>query len=133
MTEFGMFVLLHPVINLLDAVSIIALQSFRESYMLFPLSTLMLVRLLQLAKAARPMEVTELGMVTLVSPLQPLNAFWPMVITEFGMVTLNNPVQPLNAPWPIVMTEFGMFVLLHPIINLLDAVSIIALQSFRES
>ena len=48
-TLFGMTVFLHPAIMVLDAVSIIALQLSRESYLGLPLSTLMEVRLLQFA------------------------------------------------------------------------------------
>ena len=69
-TSLGIMVFLHPVINLLDDVSIITLQLLRESYILFPDSTLIDVRPLQLEKALSPMLVTLLGMVTAVRPLQ---------------------------------------------------------------
>ena len=50
-TEFGMTVVLHPTINLFEAVSIMALQSFRESNVLLPEFTTMLVRPEQSANA----------------------------------------------------------------------------------
>ena len=73
-TDLGMIVLLHPLINVFVAVSIMALQFSRESYTELPLSTFMLVKPLQLPNALLPIEVTELGMVMLVKPLQRLNA-----------------------------------------------------------
>ena len=73
-TELGIIVFLHPLINLFVAVSIMALQFSRESYTELPLSTFILVKPLQLPNALLPIEVTELGMVMLVKPLQRLNA-----------------------------------------------------------
>jgi hypothetical protein len=46
-TFWGIVVFLQPATKVLVDVSIIALQLLRESYFLFPLSTLMEVRLLQ--------------------------------------------------------------------------------------
>ena len=46
-TLFGMVVFIHPAINVFVAVSIIALQLLRESYTMFPDSTIMEVRLVQ--------------------------------------------------------------------------------------
>ena len=46
-TLFGMIVFLHPVINVLLSVSIIALQFSRESYFVFPDATLIEVKPLQ--------------------------------------------------------------------------------------
>ena len=68
-TEFGIIVFLHPLINVFVAVSIMALQFSRESYTELPLSTFILVKPLQPPNAPSPIEVTELGMVTLVKPL----------------------------------------------------------------
>ena len=73
-TELGIIVFSHPLINVFVAVSIMALQFSRESYTELPLSTFMLVKPLQLPNALLPIEVTDLGMVTLVKPLQRLNA-----------------------------------------------------------
>ena len=69
-TELGMIVFLHPLINVFVAVSIMALQFSRESYTELALSTFMLVKPLQPQNALKPIEVTELGMVMLVKPLQ---------------------------------------------------------------
>ena len=62
-TELGMVVDWHPAIRVLEAVSIIALQFSRESYIVLPLSTTMEVREEQSLNAQIPMLVTELGMV----------------------------------------------------------------------
>ena len=64
-TEFGIIVFMHPAINVFDAVSIMALQLLRESYLVLPDATEMLVR-----------------------PEQPENGLLPMLVTEFGMITL---------------------------------------------
>ena len=69
-TELGMIVFLHPLINVFVAVSIMALQFSRESYTELPLSTFMLVKPLQPVNAQSPISVTELGMMTLVKPVQ---------------------------------------------------------------
>ena len=68
-TELGIIVFLHPLINVFVAVSIMALQFSRESYTELPLSTFMLVKPLQPLNAPSPIEVTELPMVTLVKPV----------------------------------------------------------------
>ena len=73
-TSLGMTVLLHPLINLFFADSIMALQLLRESYLGLASSTKSEFNPLQNVKAALPMDVTLLGMVTDVSPLQPANA-----------------------------------------------------------
>lgn len=57
-TLFGITVFLQPNLNLFDAVTIIALQLSRESYIVLPLSTLMEVRPLQPSKALSPIVVT---------------------------------------------------------------------------
>jgi hypothetical protein len=72
-------------------------------------------------------------MVTLVRSEQLENASLYILVTEFGISILVRPEQPENAYSPMVVTEFGMMVFLHPAINLLEAVSIMALQLFRES
>jgi hypothetical protein len=48
-TEFGMTVFWQPAINVLLAVSMMALQLPRESYTVLPLSTVMFSRLIQYA------------------------------------------------------------------------------------
>ena len=50
-TEFGIIEFMHPAINVFDAVSIIALQLFLESYLLFPDSTTIETKLLHPPKA----------------------------------------------------------------------------------
>ena len=85
-TELGMVVDWHPAIRVLVAVSIIALQLSRESYIVLPLSTTMVVREEQPANAPLPILVTELGMVMEVREEQPSNAAYPMLVTELGRV-----------------------------------------------
>ena len=96
-TELGILVLLQPVINLFVAVSMIALQLLRESYVLLSTATVIVFSPLHLKNALLPMDVTELGMVTEVSPLHPSNAWLPMDVTELGMVTEVSPLHPENA------------------------------------
>ena len=67
-TEFGIVVFLHPAINLLVFVSIIALQLSLLSYFVFPFSTVIEVRSGQFSKALFPILATELGMVMEVRP-----------------------------------------------------------------
>ena len=67
-------VFLQPLIKVLVAVSIIALQLLRESYFVFPLSTTIEVKPLHQRKAPSPIVVTEHGMVTEVKPEQPMKA-----------------------------------------------------------
>ena len=66
----GMMVFLHPAIKVFEAVSIIALQLLRESYFLFPASTVIAIKPLQPPKAKPSILITLLGMVTEVKPLQ---------------------------------------------------------------
>ena len=48
------------------------------------------------------------------------------------LIFCDNPDME-NAPFPIAVTELGMIVLLQPAINSLLELSMIALQSSRES
>ena len=57
-TELGKVVDWHPTIRVLEAVSIIALQFSRESYIVFPLSTTIEVREEQPENEKSPMLVT---------------------------------------------------------------------------
>jgi len=109
-TELGMAVFLQPAINVLVAVSIMALQLLRESYFGLSLATEMVAR-----------------------PEQPSNAQPPMEVTELGMLMAVRLEQPENAPMPMEVTELGIVVFLQPAINVLVAVSIMALQLLRES
>ena len=56
-----------------------------------------------------------------------------MVVTELGMLMAVRLVQPKNAQSPMEVTELGMVVFMQPAINVLVAVSIMALQLLRES
>ena len=56
-----------------------------------------------------------------------------MLVTLLGIVIEVIPEQPLKAPKPIFEMVFGIIVVEQPAINVLDAVSIIALQLLRES
>ena len=94
-TELGMVVDWHPAIRVLVAVSIIALQFSRESYVVLPLSTTIVVREEQYSNAKSPMLVTELGMVMEVRE-QLWNARLPMLVTELGRV-MEVREQPENA------------------------------------
>ena len=53
-TELGIIVFLHPIINILVSVSIIALQLFLESYTVFPSYTTIVFKLLQLLNTSLP-------------------------------------------------------------------------------
>ena len=56
-----------------------------------------------------------MGMVTEVSPLQPYNANRPIEVTELGIVSAPvRPMQPLNAPWPIKVVELGIMIEVKP-------------------
>lgn len=69
-TLLGITVFSQPLISEFDAVSIIALQFYLESYIVLSLSTTMLVKPLQTLKALAPIFVTLFGIVTLVKLLQ---------------------------------------------------------------
>ena len=85
-TVLGMVVFLHPTINSLSTVLIIALQLSRESYIVFPFSTMMDAILSELANGLSPILVTLFGMVIDASPSQLANAILPMLVTLLGMV-----------------------------------------------
>ena len=70
-TELGMMELLQPIISVLLAVSMMALQLSRESYCVLSLSTVIRLRPLHSRNTALPIEVTNLGIDTLVRPVQP--------------------------------------------------------------
>jgi hypothetical protein len=56
-----------------------------------------------------------------------------MLVTELGIVIEVKLEQPSKAPLAMLVTELGMIVALHPTINVFVVVSMIALQSSRES
>ena len=80
-----------------------------------------------------PISETEWGITTYDRLIQFSNAATPMHVTEVGIIMLVKPLQLKNAPSPIEITEFGMVVFWQPKINVLVAVSMMALQLFRES
>ena len=110
MTPSGITVVLHPAINSLVEVFIIALQDSLESYTGLPSSTSMDVK-----------------------PEQPLKARFPINVTELGMVRDVKLEQSSKAEILIDVTPSGITVLLHPLINSLVEVVIIALQDSLES
>ena len=69
-TVLGMTVFLHPIINLFETVSMMALQSSLESKMVLPDSTIICSNAVHSRKALLPIEVTEFGMVIEVRLLQ---------------------------------------------------------------
>ena len=109
-TLLGIIVFLQPAINVFVAVSMMALQSLRESYFVLPLSTLMEVRQLQPENADPSMDITLLGISIEVKLLQPQKAVPSKDVTLLGII-----------------------VFLQPAIKVFVAVSMIALQSLRES
>ena len=154
-TPLGIVVFLHPLIRVLVAVSMIALQLLRLSYTLLPDVTVIDLRFLQL-NASSPMLVTLLGIVMDANDSHPQKALSPMLVTLFGIVIDVKDEQFKKALSPILVTLFGMvidvkdellekalspiavmvlgmLVFLHPKIRVLVAVSIIALQLLRLS
>jgi hypothetical protein len=97
----GIVVVLHPAINLLSLVWIIALQLSRESKTVLPLSTSILVKALQPWKIPSPIDATELGMTMEERLLQLMKAEVPIDVTELGMMIDERLLQPLNASYPI--------------------------------
>ena len=90
-------VLLQALINLLVAVSIIALQFSRLSYFGLSFSTTIFVIRQQLEKGLLPIFVTDPGIVTDVRPEHPWKASKPIVVTELGIVTEDKSMQPSKA------------------------------------
>ena len=79
------------------------------------------------------MLVTLLGIVMEIRPEQWEKTFSPIDVTLLGIVMEVRPEQWEKALFPIDVTLLGIVVFLHPAINVLDDVSIIALQLLRES
>ena len=98
----------QPFIRVLVAVSIIALQLSRLSYIGFPSSTTILVNAVQAANAASAMLVTLLGIKTLVNEEQPKKARPLMLVTLSGITTLLNEEQPEKALLGITLVPSGM-------------------------
>ena len=83
-----------PLIKVLDAVSIMALQLFRESYIGLSSITVKDNNPVHPENAEFPMVVTLLGMVNEARLLQPENAEFPILITLLGMVNEARLLQP---------------------------------------
>ena len=88
MTLLGIIVFWQPATRVLDAVSIIALHPFRESYLVLSASTAMLVKLSQPANALLPILVTLLGISMLVKLSQLENAELPILVTPLPITAL---------------------------------------------
>lgn len=88
-----MVVFLQPAINVLVAVSIMALQLLRELYFGLSLATEMVARLEQPENANGLMVVTELGMLMVVRPLQ--------LLYLYISVYQSLPVSGIFAPSPV--------------------------------
>ena len=95
-TELGIIVFILPATSIFVSVSMMALQSSRESYFAFPLSTVIEVRS-QPENALFPMLFTELGIVKEVRPLQPEKALSPIETTEFGIAIADRSFMPRKA------------------------------------
>ena len=79
-TVLGIIVFWHPEIKVFVAVSMMALLLSRESYTVFPSSTVMVSKLVQPAKGLMPIDVTELGRVIVVKFTHPSKAPSPMEV-----------------------------------------------------
>ena len=92
-----MIVFLQLAISVFEAVSMIALQLSRLSYLAFPDSTSIDARLAHPPKIFVPRFDTDFGMVIEVSFSQSVNAPEPIVQTYSGIVTEARFLQPLKA------------------------------------
>ena len=108
MTLLGILLFLQPKTRVFDAVSIIALQFSRESYIVLPASTIILVKLAQLENAEFPILVTLFGISILVKVAQNLNTPTSILVTLLGNSMLVNFEQLENALLPILVTLFGI-------------------------
>ena len=105
LTSFGIIVDTHPVISLLVAVSIIALQLLRESYTGLPSSTTIEVKPEQLEKGFSPISVKFFGIVMEVNLEQPEKAEGPNEVQEDKSPTLVREEQAEKAELPIEVQE----------------------------
>ena len=92
-TELGIIVEDMPEYRVLDAVSIIALQLFLESYMGLSSLTLIEVKAEQPPKTPLPISVTDAGISMEVRLVQPSKALIPIFATELGMFIVVRPEQ----------------------------------------
>ena len=116
-TPLGTKLFLQPAISSLVAVSMIALQFSRLSYVGLPSSTMMLSSPLHSANAPFLIVVILLGILMLVSPVQPLNIYNPMFVHLSGTVKFVSPVQSRNVYPPVKfnLSLFGSSILVSPV------------------
>ena len=96
--------LLHPTKSVLLAVSMIALQSLRLSYIVFPSSTVMDARLTQSVNGLVLIVVTLAEMLTSLSAEHLAKASSSILFTLLGIIMDLSVVHPSNAEAPIVVT-----------------------------
>ena len=102
---FGITVVLHPCINVLVAVSIIALQLLRLSYMVLPLSTTIDVIPSQPENTSLPIVVALLGITINVRVIQLQKAHSSILVKS-----LSNLITPL--PFSYVLLRISVFSIL---------------------
>ena len=85
-TLWGIIVLGQPATNLFVAVSIIPLQSLRESYVVLPSSTFIDFKLLHTPKAYHPILVTLLGIMIEVKFSWFAKAYSYILVTPLGII-----------------------------------------------
>lgn len=106
--EFGIIVVLNPLISSLFLVKLIALQPSRESYFLLPSSTTILDKLEQPLKVLLLISVTEYGILILVKLMQNRNASRSITLIVFGSSIYVRFVHQANVRRPILVTVDGM-------------------------
>ena len=131
-TDVGITVVLHPAISVLVDVWIMALQLSRESNALFPDSTLIDVRALQPKNESVYIFVTLAGMTNDVRFSQLTKACAPMVLMLLGMV-IDVIGLLAKAAFPMEVTVEGIVMPDVPYTSMFSAVSMMPLQSLRES
>ena len=104
----GIIVFLHPNSSVLVDVWMIALQSFRESYIGFSAETMMLHKPLHCSNAPLPIEVTEAGIIMLFSPVQEANEQKPICVIVLGIMKLTRLPQLRKTPALIYVIERGI-------------------------
>ena len=107
--ELGITVFLQPATIVFDAVSTIALQLLRESYVGLPESTVIVLSPVHPIKATPPIYSTDLGIAIDVKLLQPKKTEPPRYSTELGIVIEVRLLQPQKAALPMLVTELGIF------------------------
>ena len=92
-TVLGIVVFLQPIIKVFVEVSIIALQSFRESYLGFPLSTVIADKLSQARNGCIPIFVTDLGILMEGNTEQPVKDVLAILVTVLGIIIEHSLLQ----------------------------------------